>query len=195
MDLGALSRLISAVREIVPGHRILLFGSSSLLASFPSDPPDAIGVELTLDADLFLDPDDAAWRAQLTEMLGRNQDYHQSTGHYGDFVDLRLSESFPLGWRDRLVAMPGFEQVWALHPVDMAVTKIAATARSRLWRRRGKNSAERGMKDINTILALLKAGRLDHATLTSRLHGMDYEPALIVECWQVMEEMTALVAA
>lgn len=195
MDLGALSRLISAVREIVPGHRILLFGSSSLLASFPSDPPDAIGVELTLDADLFLDPDDAACRAQLTEMLGRNQDYHQSTGHYGDFVDLRLSESFPLGWRDRLVAMPGFEQVWALHPVDMAVTKIAATARSRLWRRLGKNSAERGMKDINTIVALLKAGRLDHATLTSRLNGMDYEPALIVECWQMLEEITALVAA
>lgn len=49
------------------------------------------------------------------------------------------------------------------------------------------------MKDIDTIVALLKAGRLDHATLTSRLHGMDYEPALIVECWQVMEEITALV--
>jgi len=122
-----------------------------------------------------------AFRVQLTEMLGRNQEYHQSTGgHYGDFVDLRPSESFPEGWRDRLVPMPGFDQVWALHPVDMAATKIAATARSRLWRRLGKSSKERGMKDINTIIALLKAGRLDHAALTSRLHGMDYEPALIV---------------
>lgn len=193
MDLGALSRLISAVRTIAPEPRILLFGSSSLLASFPSDPPEAIGVELTLDADFFLDPDDAACRAQLTERLGRNQDYHQSTGQYGDFVDLRLSESFPEGWRDRLVPMPGFNQVWALHPVDMAVTKIAATARSRLGRRLGKNSPERGMKDINTIVALLQAGRLDHAALTARLQGMDYEPALIVECWQVMEEIIAAV--
>lgn len=183
------------MRQIVPGQRILLFGSSSLLASFPSESPAEIGVELTLDADFFLDPDDVVSRTQLTEMLGMNQDYHQTTGHYGDFVDLRLSESFPEGWRDRLVAMPGFDQVWALHPVDMAVTKVAATARSRLWRRLGKSNTDRGMKDINTIVALLKAGRLDADALTLRLQGMDYEPALIVECWKVMEEIALGTAA
>ena len=195
MDLGALNHLIGEVRKVVPERRILLFGSSSLLASFPAESPTAIGVELTLDADLFLDPDDEVFRSRLAEQLGRNRDYHQATGHFGDFVDLRLSESFPEGWRDRLVPMPGFDAVFALHPVDMAVTKVAATARSRLWRRLGKSSSDRGMKDIHTIVALLKTNRIDRDALVSRLNGMDYEPALIVECSRVTDEILALVDA
>ncbi|WP_461785775.1 hypothetical protein [Prosthecobacter sp.] len=181
------------MRKKTPQQRILLFGSSSLLAAFPNDPPAEIGVEVTLDADFFLDPDDEAAREELTEVLGKNRDYHNATGHYGDFVDLRLSESFPEGWRERLVPMPGFENVFALEPVDMAVTKAAATARSRLWRRLGKGGVERGMKDINTIVALLKGGRMSLDTLKKRLDGMDYEPSLIVECSQVMREIEALV--
>lgn len=55
----------------------------------------------------------------------------------------------------------------------MAVTKAAATARSRLWRRLGKGGVERGMKDINTIVALLKGGRMSLDTLKKRLDGMD----------------------
>jgi len=146
-----------------------------------------------LDADFFLDPDDEAAREELTEVLGKNRDYHNATSHYGDFVDLRLSESFPEGWREWLVPMPGFENVFALEPVDMVVTKVAATARSRLWRRLGKGGVERGMKDINTIVALLKGGRMSLDTLKKRLDGMDYEPSLIVECSQVMREIEALV--
>lgn len=88
--------------------------------------------------------------------------------------------------------MTGFDNVFALHPVDMAVTKVAATARSRLWRRLGKGGVDRGMKDINTIVALLKAGRLDRDALTSRLRTMDYEPALIVECSNVMNEILVM---
>ena len=150
-------------------------------------------MELTLDADFFLDPDDEAFRTRLRELFGRNRDYHVATGHYGDFVDLRLSDSFPEGWRNRLVPMPGFDNVFALHPVDMAVTKVAPTARSRLWRRLGKGGVDRGMKDINTIVALLNAGRIEREVLISRLQGMDYEPALIVECSRVMEEILATV--
>jgi len=193
MDLSALNRLIDEVRQVVQGRRILLFGSSSLLASFPADPPAEIGVEMTLDADFFLDPDDDGFRSSLTERLGKNHAYHEATGHYGDFVDLRLSESFPSGWRDRLVPMPGFDEVFALHPVDMAVTKVAATARSRLWRRLGRSKNDRGMKDINTIVALLRTGRLDQEILLTRLKAMDYEPALIVECSRVMDEILDLV--
>lgn len=151
-----------------------------------------MGVEVTLDADFFLDPDDEESRGQLNEVLGKNRDYHSTTGHYGDFVDLRLSESFPAGWRDRLVPMPGFENVFALELVDMAVTKVAATARSRLWRRMGRGGADRGMKDINTIVALLKGGRLDLGTLKRRLDGMDYDSSLIVECSRVMQDIESL---
>ena len=164
MDFSTLNALISEVRRHAANERILIFGSSSLFASFPDISPALIGVETTLDADFFLDPDDETIRQSLSAELGKDQAFHNATGHYGDFVDLRLSESFPSGWRERLVPMPGFENVFALEPVDMAVTKVAATARSRLWRRLGKGGVERGMKDINTIVALLKGGRMNLAT-------------------------------
>ena len=191
MDLRTLTHLIQEVRSRAPQQCILLFGSSSLLASFPNDPPADIGVEVTLDADFFLDPDDESSRQKLNETLGKNRDYHAATGHYGDFVDLRLSESFPEGWRERLVPVRGFENVFALEPVDMAVTKVAATARSRLWRRLGRGGVDRGRKDINTLVALLRGERIRLETLQARLHRMDYDPALTVECSQVLEEIVA----
>jgi len=60
MELQALIHLISAVQERAEGRRILLFGSSSLLASFPEADPIGIGVAVTIDADFFIEPDDFA---------------------------------------------------------------------------------------------------------------------------------------
>lgn len=192
MDLQSLTKLISEVRRIVPERRILLFGSSSLFASFPAHPPSHIGVETTLDADFFLDPDDATFRAALLDQLGRERDYHLTHGHYGDFVDLRLADAFPEGWRDRLVPMPGFDHVFALHPMDMAVSKVNASARSRLDRRFGRREADRGLKDINTLVALIKAGLLDFTELTRQVQRLDHEPALIVECARVLDEVHSM---
>lgn len=193
MEVSALTHLLRSVRESVQDRKIIVFGSSSLFASFPDVDPELLGTAVTLDADFFIDPDDQTLREKLEANFGENHAFHNATGHYGDFVDLRLSESFPEGWRERLVPMQGFDNVFALEPVDMAVTKIAATARSRLWRRLGRGGVERGMKDINTIVALLKGGRMSLDTLKKRLDGMDYEPSLIVECSQVMREIEALV--
>lgn len=192
MDFQSLKQLIGEIRRIIPERRILLFGSSSLFASFPSHPPAQIGVETTLDADFFLDPDDASCRAALLNYLGKERDYHQTHGYYGDFVDLRLADAFPAGWRDRLVTMPGFDNVFALSPMDMAVSKVNATARSCIDRRFGRREADRGMKDINTLVALVKAGLLDFAELARQVHQLDHEPALIVECARALEEVRAL---
>jgi hypothetical protein len=192
MDFQSLNKLIGEIRQIIPERRILLFGSSSLFASFPSHPPAQIGVETTLDADFFLDPDDAVCRAALLDYLGKERDYHQTHGYYGDFVDLRLADAFPAGWRERLVPMPGFDNVFALSPMDMAVSKVNATARSRIDRRFGRREADRGMKDINTLVALIKADLLDFAELARQVHQLDHEPALIVECARVVEEVGAL---
>jgi hypothetical protein len=159
MELPSLNRLLAAVCAAVPGRRLVLFGSSSLLGSFPGDPSERIGVAVTIDADFFLDPDDESQRRRLDEEFGEDNAFHLSTGHYGDFVDLRLADSFPDGWRDRLVPMPGFENVLALDPVDMAVTKVATTARARLNLRLGRGGVDRGLKDINTIVALLRPQR------------------------------------
>lgn len=193
MVLQSLTQLISEVRQIVSERRILLFGSSSLFASFPEHPPATIGVETTLDADFFLDPDDENLRTALLTKLGKERDYHLAHGYYGDFVDLRLANAFPEGWRDRLVPMSGFDNVFALHPMDMAVSKVNATARSRIDRRFGRREADRGLKDINTLVALINAGLLDFAELAHQVHQLDHEPALIVECARVVDEVRAFV--
>lgn len=195
MEFSALTSLINQVRAIAPCRRLLVFGSSSLFGSFPDDPPSLIGVELTKDADFFLDPDDADVRVALENACGEDEAFHISTGYYGDFVDLRLADNFPDGWRERLVPMRGFDDVFALDPVDMCVTKIAATANSRLNLRLGRGGVDRGMKDINTIVLLLKAKRIDRATLAHRLDRMDYTPALTVECGKVFAQILALVDA
>lgn len=122
MEFPALKHLIQSVCESAQGHRILLFGSSSLLASFPDADPEVIGVAVTIDADFFIEPDDAAIRQRLDEQLGEDNDYHQTHGYYDGFVDLRLANAFPEGRRDRLVPMPGFGHVFALSPMDMAVS-------------------------------------------------------------------------
>jgi hypothetical protein len=82
MDLQSLTHLIGEIRKTVPNQRILLCGSSSLFASFPDHPPDGIGVETTLDADFFLDPDDESFRARLLNEFGKERDYHQTHGCY-----------------------------------------------------------------------------------------------------------------
>ena len=146
MELSSLTLLISAVRGAAPSSRIILFGSSSLFGSFPDADPEQIGVSVTLDADFFIDPDDADLRLQLEEEFGEDHAFHAATGHYGDFVDIRLSDSFPNGWRERLVPMPSFDNVMALDPVDIAVTKVAATAFTRLNRRMGRGKTDRGLK-------------------------------------------------
>lgn len=44
MNLSALSEMVLAIREIEPSRRIVIFGSSSILASFPDQTPERLGV-------------------------------------------------------------------------------------------------------------------------------------------------------
>jgi hypothetical protein len=162
------------------------------LASFPNADPDVIGVAVTIDADFFIEPDDKATRDALDAKLGEDNEYHNTHGYYGDFVDLRMAEGFPQGWRDRLVPMPGFDTVFALHPMDMAVSKVIATASSRIDKRFGRRAADRGMKDINTLVALIRAGCLDGERLVREVNRLDFESAMIVECGSVLETVRSL---
>jgi hypothetical protein len=195
VELESLIHLVGRVQAIAPNHRIILFGSSSLFASFPGDPPARLGVEVTIDADFLIDPDDAVLRDQLQQSLGKDNEFHDATGFYGDFVDLRLSENFPSGWRDRLVPMSGFDRVFAIDPVDMAATKIAATAGARLSIRMGRGGVDRGMKDISIVSALLRAGRIDGDAIEKRMDQMNHQPAMIVESARVMDEIRERVRA
>jgi hypothetical protein len=195
MEFEALKNLVAALCEKAPGRRVILFGSSSLFASFPDADPINIGAAVTIDADFFIEPDDFEIRTELEAQLGEDKDYHIAHGFYADFVDLRLAEAFPEGWRERLVALPGFANVAALHPMDMAVSKDNATARSRVDRRMGRREADRGLKDINTLVTLIRTGHLYAHELSEQVFRLDQAPAYIAECSLVMKEILPLASS
>ena len=49
MNFSTLNQIIVAIREIEPSRGLLLFGSSSLLASFPNQTLETLGVLAELD--------------------------------------------------------------------------------------------------------------------------------------------------
>jgi len=189
MDIKSLTDLIRLVREKEPFRRIIIFGSTSLLASVPDEMAAALGIEMTLDTDLFLYPDDAEIRMFLDKLFGEDHTYHRETGYYADFVDLRLSENFPTGWMERVVPFSEFNNVFAIAPVDAAVTKLMATAHSRLLKRLGRSSIDRGSKDISAIVAIIKSGYATTNAIQKLLDTVDLEPSMVVEVAAVMTQI------
>jgi hypothetical protein len=106
-------------------------------------------------------------------------------GHRGTDI---ARDCFPPGWRERLVPVAGFDAVFALSTADTAAAKLLATAFSRLNRRMGRGTVDRGTKDIDAIAALLRAGLLDPVELRERLESVELPPALIVEAGHVLDE-------
>ena len=48
------------------------------------------------------------------------------------------------------------------------------------------------MKDINTLVALIQAGKLDPMVLARQVRLLDHEPAMTVECGNVMDTVIAM---
>ncbi len=190
MNFASLTALVRAIKQIEPERQIVLFGSSSLLASFPSLSPDSIGVEVTIDADVFLDPDCPEARAALKSRMGQGRAYHVENGFYCDFVDASADQWFPPGWKQRLVNFPGLNGVSAMHSVDAASAKLVATAQSRVDKRMGRRPHDRGSKDMDTVVALVRSGcmRLEDVTVRSRM--IDMEPAYLAELAKVEMEVS-----
>ena len=175
MEFSSLSALVSMIRELSPGRRIVVFGSSSFLASFPTDSPASLGVEVTIDADIFIDPDSDEARSALAHVMGQGRTYHQEHGYYCDFVDAHADAWFPSRWKERVVPFPGVPGVFALDPVDAAAAKLVATAHSRVDTRLGRRRADRGTKDIDTLVALVSSGRLRLGDVSERIQEIELD--------------------
>jgi len=189
MNLPVLSEMIGAIRQIEPSRRIVLFGSSSILASFPKETPETLGVEVTIDADVFLDPDDEQAREALLRIMGKGREYHLENGFYCDFVDARADEWFPPGWKQRVVPFQGHANVYSMHPVDSSAAKLVATAHSRVDKRMGRRLHDRGSKDIDTVVALVSSGHVDWQEVTNRNREISLESAYLAELAKVETEV------
>ncbi len=124
MRLDSLIHITNAVAAMLDGERLVVFGSASLLASFPELGAKGGSPLLnTYDADIIPYPFEEEVGLMLDESFGEDRKFHQKFGYHADIVRPRVTETFPLGWEDRLVALADQKSVFCLDPHDMAAAK------------------------------------------------------------------------
>lgn len=173
MRLDTLKHLASSVARMSEAEKVIVFGSASLLPSFPELGDDRGGpLARTFDADLIPTPFVEEIGKLLHLTFGESRPFHAHFGYYADIIRPIAFEQFPNGWEDRLVPLPGVERVFCLEPHDMAAAKCQA----------GRP------KDIEMLAFLVSTGRLQPELLRERLREVAMREAMIVRAHRVLDE-------
>jgi hypothetical protein len=124
MNLPALQHIIRAAQALADDRDMLVLGSASLLASFPQLGNPEAPLAATFGADLCPDPFDELTGTMLDEAMGENRAYYLRHGYHADVLRDTILKTLPLGWRQRLVSVPGCAAAHALEPHDLAAVKL-----------------------------------------------------------------------
>ena len=164
MRLDSLIHITKAVTAMLEGERLIVFGSASLLASFP-ELGEMVGSPLltTYDADIIPYPFEEEVGMLLDEAFGEDRKFHQRYGYHADIVRPKVTETFPVEWENRLVPLAGLESVFCLDPYDMAAAKCLI----------GRN------KDRNQLNFLIEKNYLDTDLLKRRVAEINISSALV----------------
>jgi hypothetical protein len=127
----------------------VVLGSSSLLSRYPQLGEPGQILEVSLDADLLLDPVNEAIAAMLKDAVGEESGFQQQFGYYADILRPTIAETLPAGWESRLHRVTGYDNVFALDSYDLAVVKLVI----------GRQ------KDLDLLRALLRLAILDPSRL------------------------------
>lgn len=177
MRLDALIHIGRTAAALAESRRIIVFGSSSLLPTFPELGDDHGGaLSKTFDADLIIEPWSEEIGVLLDNTLGEDEPFHAQFGYHADIIRPMATEQFPAGWEDRLVPLPGVPGVFCLDPHDMAAAKCQA----------GRP------KDVELLAHLLSTGRLDASVAEARLRAVAMREAMIVKSHRVLDEAVEL---
>ena len=60
----------------------------------------------------------------LKEAVGEGSLFSRQRGYHADVLRPGITESLPAGWESRLHPVPGYENVFALDPYDLALVKL-----------------------------------------------------------------------
>ena len=175
MRIRSLRHIIEAVKAIVHPDQITVMGSSSLLVYDATLGDAGQPLELSLDADLLLDPTDEAQAAVLHEALGEGSLFHGEYGVYLDLLRPEIEETFPPGWRDRCRPVTGVDHVVCLEPHDLAVAKLAV----------GRE------KDMDLLRELVSRGLLSIETLRSRYHDTPMDERRMFRVGRALTQLSA----
>jgi hypothetical protein len=124
MRIRSLTQLIAIVKAMTQPKRVTVLGSSSLLGASPELGETGQPLELSLDADLLLDPCDAKQIGVLHEAIGEGSLFHKEYGVYADFMRPEIEETLPAGWQKRCIFLGNDRTVRCLNPIDLAVIKL-----------------------------------------------------------------------
>ena len=94
MRQDSLKHIARAVRAMLDGDRLIVFGSASLLAKFPElGEVDGSPLLRTYDADIIPYPFEEEVGMMLDESFGEERVFHQRFGYYADIVRPRVTEA------------------------------------------------------------------------------------------------------
>ena len=97
MRLSFLIHLLDSVSALARPQRIVLLGSSSLLPSHPDLGGPGQPLELSLDADLLIEPVNQIIADMLKEAIGQDSAFEVQHGYYVDVLRPVISETLPAG--------------------------------------------------------------------------------------------------
>ena len=153
MTLDALLHLLRSAAALADDRQFIVLGSASLLVSFPELGAPDQPLASTYDADICPEPFDELTGVMLDEAMGENRAYFQRHGYHADILRASIFETLPMGWRERVVAVPGIPVARALDPHDLAAVKLAV----------GRP------KDLALVRVLAAGGRIHAGILSERL--------------------------
>ncbi|NQU40633.1 MAG: hypothetical protein HQ523_11820 [Lentisphaerae bacterium] len=174
MHIRSLKHIVQAVDALVHPDQIIVMGSSSLLAHDTLLGEPGQPLELSLDADLLLDPTDEAQAGVLHEAIGEGSLFHREYGVYADLLRPQIEETLPPGWRERCKAIEGVDRVVCLDPYDLAVVKLCV----------GRD------KDVELLQGLLARGLIDLDKLRARYQATPMDERLMFRSGRVLSRLS-----
>jgi hypothetical protein len=174
MRLDSLKHIARSVQTMMEAERVIVFGSASLLASFPElgELPES-PLQTTYDADLIPYPFEEEIGMMLDEAFGEGRGFHQKYGYHADIVRPKVTETFPSHWESRLLAMEGLDKVFFLDPHDMAAVKCLV----------GRE------KDRRQLTYLLHEGMLDVVEIRNRIDEITVSAVKLASCHAFLDEI------
>jgi hypothetical protein len=159
---------------MLEGERLVVFGSASLLASFPElgemkDSP----LLTTYDADIIPYPFEEEVGMMLDESFGEERKFHQRFGYHADIVRPKVTETFPNDWEQRLVPLADLKSVYCLDPHDMAAAKCLI----------GRE------KDRCQLSFLIEKNYLNTLVIKQRLSEINVSPSLLEKAQHFIQSL------
>lgn len=124
MRLESLVHVAQVASAMNSKRRIVVLGSSSLLASFPELGETNGPLEISYDADLLVDGVDEQLAAVIEGAIGKESLFEAREGYHADTLKPVVAETFPAGWEERLVPLASCEGVFCLDPHDLGAIKL-----------------------------------------------------------------------